>query len=227
MLGSDKRVTLFWNTAPKDGHWSPTRAEIALPFADGSCLTADDCNRGRAHDLVIGRATAVIGMLTANVDRKWNAPQDVPAFSATQITIADVDRDDHADLVLTQFDQARAAGGEQAGAGKKAKDVVRILWGADVGFSRERVTNLDIPLAVATAAGDMDGDGFTDLAVAIHQGPKTFNGESFVWFGDGQRQFKKGANGFRTSGTLHVAAVPAEIGTSGASRVLQQHRRRA
>ncbi len=210
VLGADRKVTLIWNTKPTDAQWIPARTEVALPFADASCVTAGDVTGDGRADLVIGRTSAMIGILAAATDRKWNPPQQVPAYSATQITIANIDQDAHADLVLTQFDQARAAGGEQAGAGKQAKDVVRVLWGDAAGFARDRVANLEIPLAVATAAADMDGDGFTDLSIAIHQGDRTFNGESFVWFGDGQRGFKKGATGIRTSGTLHVATVPAE-----------------
>lgn len=210
VLGSDSRVTLIWNTSAIDGRWKPARTEMELPFADASCITAGDVTGDERADLVIGRTSAVIGVLVAAAERRWNPLQQVPAFPATQITIANMDRDAHADLVLTQFGQARAAGGEQAGAGKQAKDVVRVLWGDTSGFARERVTNLEIPLAVATAAADMDGDGTTDLTIAIHQGQKTFNGESFVWFGDGRRGFQKSATGFRTSGTLHVAAVPAE-----------------
>ncbi len=210
VLGSDKRVTLYWSAPVNDGPWSPTRTEIALPFADGSCVSAGDINADGCADLVIGRASAALGLLMANASRTWKDPAQIPAFSATHVSLADIDRDQHTDLVLTQFDQTRAAGGEQAGAGGKAKDVVRILWGAEQGYSPDRVTNLDVPLAVATAIEDMDGDGVIDLVVAIHQGAKTFNGESFVWFGEGQRQFKKSAIGFRTSGTLHVAVVPAE-----------------
>jgi hypothetical protein len=152
----------------------------------------------------------MIGILPAAPPRQWSPAQQVPAYPSTQITIGDLDRDSHVELILTQFGQARAAGGEQAGASKLAKDVVRILWGDASGYARERATNLPIPLAVATATGDLDNDGNVDLAVAIHQGQKTFNGESFVWFGDGKRGFARGENGIRTSGTTHVVVVPKE-----------------
>lgn len=210
ILGSDGRVTCLWSTPTTDDPWAPAQSEASLPFADATCITAGDFTGDKRPDLVIGRRSAAIGLLAAEKDRTWSAPQEVPAFPATQITIGRLDRDEHPDLVLTQFDQARAAGGEQAGAGKEAKDVVRVLWGGNDGYSQDHSTKLEIPLAVATAAGDLDGDGFVDLAVAIHQGEKTFSGESLVWFGDGKRGFKRGATGFRTSGTLHVAAVPAE-----------------
>lgn len=211
VLGADSRVTLIWNTPLSGQQWTPARTEALLPFTDAACIAAGDLSGDSRADLVIGRDGPSVGILLADADRTWHSPRQCPAFPATQITIANIDRDTHADLVLTQFEQARAAGGEQAGAAQRAKDVVRILWGDATGdFTKDRVTNLEIPLAVATAAADMDGDGCTDLAVAIHQGDKTFNGESFVWFGDGHREFKKGTTGFRTSGTLHVAAVSAE-----------------
>lgn len=212
ILGSDKRITLVWSEPVHDRQWSPKRTVIALPFADGSCISAGDINRDGCSDLAIGRATAAIGLLVANADRTWKDPVQIPAFPATHVGISDIDGDKHVDLVLTQFGQALAAGGEQAGAGSKTKDVVRLMWGAEQDYSQDRVTSLDIPSAVAMAAEDMDGDGVTDLVAATHQGATTFNGESFVWFGEGQRKFKKSATGFRTSGTLHVVAVPAEKG---------------
>lgn len=212
VLCSDKRIALFWSVSGKDGQWSPHRSEVLLPFADSTCLATGDINRDGCYDLAVGRSTASIGLLLSNADRTWKEPLQINSFSASHVNIADLDGDTYMDLVLTQFDQARAAGGEQAGAGIKAKDVVSVMWGSDQRFSRENVTSLDIPLAVATAVEDMDGDGLTDLIVAIHQGAKTFNGESFVWFGEGKRRFKKSSMGFLTSGTLHVVAVPAEKG---------------
>jgi len=86
------------------------------------------------------------------------------------------------------------------------------LWGSDTGFSADKSTSLEIPLAVATAAGDLDGDGHMDLAVAIHQGHDAFTSESLAYLGDGKRGFQRAAKGFQTSGTLHVAMAPAEKG---------------
>lgn len=212
VLRSDKRVAVYWSTPIISGEWTAMRTECALPFADGACISAGDINQDGYADLLIGRSTSSIGLLMAHADRTWNEAVQIPAYPATHVNLADLDGDKHVDLVLTQFDQARAAGGEQAGAGSQSKDIVHLMWGAQPGFSQNKVTNLEIPSAVATAAGDMDGDGSTDLVVAIHQGAKTFNGESFVWFGEGDRKFKKSQTGFRTSGTLHVTAVPAEKG---------------
>jgi hypothetical protein len=212
VLRSGGKVTLFWSTPAKTGAWSAVSAELALPKADSTCITAGDVTGDKRPDLVFGSTAQAVTVVSARADRHWAEPTRFPAFAATQIALADLDRDTHADLVLTQFDQARAAGGEQAGAGKQAKDSIRVLWGGEGGFSATRATSLEIPLAVATAAGDLDGDGHLDLAVAVHQGERTFAGESLVYFGDGKRGFRRGATGFRTSGTTHVAVAPAEKG---------------
>ncbi|MDB5390392.1 MAG: hypothetical protein JWM11_6038, partial [Planctomycetaceae bacterium] len=210
VLRSDGKLTLFWSSPAKNKAWTPISTEVSLPMVDSSCITAGDISGDGKPDLIMGSIAAAITTVQAKANREWNDPVRIPAFPATQITVADFDGDSRVELVLTQFDQARAAGGEQAGAGKNAKDIVRVLWGSAAGFASDRQANLEIPLAVATAAGDMDGDGNTDLAVAVHQGKETFNGESLVYFGDGKRGFQRGATGFRTSGTLHVAFAPAE-----------------
>ncbi|HEY0982457.1 FG-GAP repeat domain-containing protein [Schlesneria sp.] len=210
ILRSDGKLSLIWSSLPEAKPWSPTSTEVTLPMADSTCLASGDISGDSKDDLVVGSSAAALTLVVSAEGRTWSEPVRIPAFPATQITIADLDQDKRADIVLTQFDQARAAGGEQAGVGKNANDVVRVFWGDASGYAANRITNLEAPIAVATAAGDLDGDGNIDLAVAVHQGQTTFNGESFPWFGDGQRNFKRGEKGFQTSGTLHVAVAPAE-----------------
>lgn len=210
VLQTDGKAQLIWGTKAGSAPWKPVTTVLPLPAADATCIAVGDVTGDARPDLVIGSSAAAITVVAALADRQWKEPLRTAAFPSTQLTITDFDRDSHADLVLTQFAESRAAGGEQAGAVRNAKDFVRLMWGETGGFSVDRVTNLEVPLAVATAAGDLDGDGHFDLTIAVHQGETTFAGESLVYFGDSQRRFTRGASGFRTSGTLHVVVAPAE-----------------
>ena len=208
VLRSDGQVSLILATKLPGKSWIPRRKSVNLQVS-GSCIAAGDINGDKRADLVIGRQQPSLIVATADANHNWSTTL-VKAFPCSHITVSDLDQDNRADLVLTQFQQSRAAGGEQAGAAKEARRTVRVLWGAAGGFDKARATSLPNQSAVASAAGDMNGDGKPDLVIAVHQGQETFAGTSHVWFGTGNRTFKKGKTGFRTSGTTDVAIVPAE-----------------
>lgn len=212
VLRADGKVTILWATRAKSAAIVVDRSEVALPGKNATCLTAADVNGDGRPDLCAGTSDKAIYLVRGRPGRRWEQAVAIAAFPATHVVVGDLDGDGQADLVLTDFHQAHAAGGEQAGAAGGALDRIHLLWGSKGGFQAGRAGVLKVPHAAATAVADLDGDGHPDLVVAIHQGEKTFNGESAVFFGDGRRNFSRARTGFRTSGTTDVAVAPAEKG---------------
>jgi hypothetical protein len=201
VLRSDGKVTIVWTIGE--------RTQVALPVANATCLIAGDADGDGRPDLIAGTGEDVVYLVAARPERDWKTAASIQAAPATNLAVGDLDGDKHPDLVLTEFSSARTAGAERAGAGERAQDRLRVLWGSEEGFANENSTLLEARHAVATAIGDLDGDGDADLAVAIHQGEHTFNGTSVVFLGNGKRGFRR-LDGFRTSGTTDVAIAAAD-----------------
>ena len=206
VLRSDACVSMFWSDSD--------RQEVKIPEAEVACVTGADADGDERPDVVIGTSTDRILLLRSDERRRWHEPESIAAFAASDVAVGRLDGDGAPDLVLTRFSSAHAAGGEQAGAGKDARDAVVVLWGRSSEekgplFSRDRQSRLSVRAAVASAVGDLDGDGHKDLAVAVHQGNGTFNGTSRAWLGDGKRGFVEVKGGFQTAGTTGVAIAPA------------------
>ncbi len=185
---------------------------VALGLPGAACLTVADLNSDRKIDLLVGGSEPEVAALLSRGGGAWSPERRSPALRATHLAAGDLDRDGHVDLVQTWFSENRAAGGEQAGAGKAAPDTIQVLWGATEGFDRARSTPIRLRAPVAAAIGDLNGDGHPDLVAASHQGAKTFNGASPIFLGDGKRGFRPAPSGFRTSGTTDVVVAPAERG---------------
>ncbi len=207
VLRSDKKIQFFWAKAAEGGITQPVSSDIALPGEGAQCLTAADCDGNGNVDLAVGTSKGVVHLIGNRGGRNWDVPLTVKAFDASRITVGDLDADRQPDLVLSEFGVARAAGGEIVGAKKGMPDVIHVLWGDKGGFSASRSSELAVGFAGATAIGDFDGDGQTDLAVAVYQGAQTFDGESVVFWGRGRRQFERGERGIATQGAADVIAV--------------------
>jgi hypothetical protein len=189
--------------------------DIPLPGDGAACLAVADVTADGVNDLIVGTNGEHLHIALGTDGGAWEAALSVPAWPATHVSTSDLDRDGHADLLLTHASLSVAAGGEATGTDEDALGYVRVLWGSASGFNREQSTSFDAAYATATAAGDLDGDGHPDVAVAVHQGDKTFEARSLVYFGGSNRGFAKSPEGFQTFGALGVAVAPAEHGTPG------------
>ena len=208
VLGSDGRLTVVWATAGA----TPiafSRTVIPLPPIQALCVTGADLDGDARAELVIGTDRPEVCLVEVDREAANSRAQIVPAWSASQVSVGDLDADGHVDLVLTRFSGARAAGGEQAGADDQSVDRVRIMWGGERAFDRQRSSSLRVPYAVATAMGDLNADGRLDLAVAVHQSIDRFSGQSVVYLGSGERVLSRQPGGFATSGTTDVGIADA------------------
>ena len=217
-LTSDGRVTVYWSTAA-NGRGEPLRStQLSLPNSDALCLTAGDTNHDGHLDLAVGTSGESVYLVPGSNGTAWEDPVTVRATPASHIAVGDLDGDQMADLVLTFFSQARAGGGEAAGAATASAARINILWGdttaadKDARFTLRRATQIPVRYPIGTAIGDLNADGQPDLAVAIHQGEEAMATNSTVFFGGRDRQFTAAKTELPTTGAAHVAIAPAERG---------------
>ena len=209
VLGAAGRLTVMWATPAVRPDGPLVKTEFPLALADGGCLTATDLEGDRFAELIAGSEKGGILIIRGMPQRKWSGDFLVPGVPATHIAAGDLDSDGSIDLAVSCFSLVRAGGGEMAGGARQSEPCVRVLWGDHGRFLPERSTRLDAPFSIASAIADIDGDRNMDLAVAVHQGEKTYACESPVFFGLGNRRFEKG-KGVATEGAHDVIAVPAE-----------------
>jgi len=209
VLCSDARLKVLW-AASIEGRPSPVETELPLPLATATCVTAD--MSGILPDLILGTTEPKLMIVRSAGDRMWKPVEQIAAVPATHVAVGNLDRSRLSDpeLVLTQFSAARAAGGEQAGAGDAAGDVITVMIARNGSYDIGLSVRLSVPFAVATAVEDLDGDRDGDIAVAVHQGDGTFGGRSVVFFSDGSGTLIQGDETFPTSGTTGIAIAPAE-----------------
>ncbi len=211
VLRTGGTVRLFWSTPSDQATDKIATSALPLDEKHAQCLTAADFNADGRADLVVGttKGDAQVLLISGVDGREWSKPKRVDAFPASHIAVGDLDGDAQPELVLTDFSIVHASGGEAVGT-EEDVGVVRILWGAQDGFSKSASVQLSVRNAAATAISDLDGDGRSDLAAAIHQGEQTLAGESVVFFGTGSRKLARGPHGLGSEGPTDVAIAPPE-----------------
>ncbi len=220
VLTSRSTVRVYLSEARGHPPHEPASSDIDLPVKRPQCIAAVPRDADGPPDLVIGTGSGAVCILPGDSQPKaWGTPVVFEAYDATHVAVGDLDEDGHRDIVLTNLAFARAAGGEITGAGGRPAEAVRILWGAERGCDVKRSTALPVPMASATAIGDLDGDGHADLAVAVYQSERSFSAESLLFFHAGDRTFVRCKQGIPTKGATDVAILPGSEARDGGAAV--------
>jgi len=192
---------------------------ISLP--NGECqymsIAAADCDLDGNVDLIIGTDKQRSYFIRGKGKNRWFTPVPFASLPASDITAVDLDGDSYPDLVLTFSSTETASLASTSAADENSSDNIHILWGGKDGFSDSNKTELAAKYACATSAGDVDGDGNIDLAVAVYQAGEQFAAKSLLYFGSSKRNFQLAKDTAPTRGATDVAIVPAVDGFSGAA----------
>ena len=205
VLTGEKRIILLWGGVPTTVTGRFARGYLNLPRPGAATLAAADATGDGHPDVIVGTSEGPVYVFRRGRERTTSAAQIVPAFPASHLTVGELDGDGRPEIVLTNFEQNRAGGGEASGAIAQSGATVHVLWGADT-WDRMRATALKVPYATAGAVGDLDGDGKADMAVAVHQNDETYRAASSILLGQGGRKFER-LSGPLTEGAVDVVIV--------------------
>ena len=203
VLTGQRRIIILWGGEPKGINSRFSRGYLNLPGPGATKLVAADATGDGRPDLVVATSKGPAYVFRRGGGRGTSSAQIVSAFPASHLSVGDLDGDDRPELVLTDFQQNRAGGGEASGAARQAGPPIHILWGGDL-WGHATATALNVPYATATAIGDLNDDGKADLAVAVHQNDETYRANSAIFFGQGGRKLRNSLEP-STEGAVHVA----------------------
>ncbi len=190
------------------GKFSPARTTVDFPQTTIQCITAADLDRDGKPDLLFGGENKSVYLLRNKGRRAWGPSRKILQTDASFLSVADLDGDGSTDLVVSRFSLRNALGGEMLGGKNIANNNVQVFWGDKGAFSHDAVTTLETAYTVATAIGDLNGDGLPDIICAVHQGEKLYAAESEIYYNKGARSFQKSSQGIPGSGAYHVTLVP-------------------
>lgn len=176
------QVVVFWGG--KEG-FSETR-KSSWPLVSANDVKTADLDRDGWLDLIVA-THKVPGTLDFDFGTYiyWGSSQGfspinaqrLPGHSAVGLSVADYNGDGYLDLYLPNYHY-----------GNTRESVASYLyWGGPNGFSELNRTDLTVDSGHGSMAGDFNGDGLLDLAVACHSRNGTHLTRSKVFYNDGQR----------------------------------------
>ncbi|WP_286263175.1 FG-GAP-like repeat-containing protein [Thalassotalea atypica] len=180
--------------------------EFELPNAHLTKAYVHDLNQDEKLDIIIGTDNNVLIFMAGSNKLTFKTAKKYDAFPASHISIDDLDADGTMDIVLTNFIQNHAAGGEATGAVGQKGAPIHILWGGEK-WADNTALSLNVDNAVATAIADVNQDNHKDLAIAVHQGTIKYKTTSPFYYGRSNRTFVKSKKGAPTEGVTDIKQV--------------------
>lgn len=129
----------------------------------------------------------------------------LPAQTPLSVAAADLNRDGRIDLAVTGFMTKRRV---------EYHANAQVYWNTGTGFSASQHTALPVMGGTTVRAGDINGDGFTDLAFSNNRDNTKFDVPSYLYWG--------GKNGFtaaRRQELMSFGAVSVAIGDLNRDRI--------
>jgi hypothetical protein len=170
-------------------------------FLDGVAgeLAIADLDGDQRLDLAVAAGGAELELLFNRGPNFANwTHSTLPAHTPLSVVATDLNHDGRMDLAVTGFMKTRRA---------EYHTSAYVYWNTDNGFSASRNTELPVMGGTTVRAGDVNGDGFTDLAFTNNHDNATFDVPSYLYWG--------GADGFtpaRRKELSSFGAVSVAIG---------------
>ncbi len=139
-------------------------------------LAISDLDGDERPDLAVAAGGADLELLfNGGPDFANWTKSTLPANTPLSVVATDLNNDGRIDLAVTGFAKKRR---------EEYNTNAFVYWNSPDGFSASRYTALPVMGGTSVRAGDVNGDGNTDLAFANSQNNETYDVPSYLYWGD-------------------------------------------